>query len=271
MNDSPLLVSCPIVENRQITPGYFLIKFSSQELAAGVVPGQFFNIRVADRLDIILRWPFSVFDTDNVHVSILYEVVGKGTRELSKKQPGQQLDVLGPLGKGFSLDPLTKKAIIIGGGMGIAPLHAWVKELVALKDADRDLEIEILIGGKSKYQILCEQEFKNMDLNPEIATDDGSYGFHGLVTDLLLERSMKDEVRDTKIYACGPNNMLRAIAKILNQKNIPGELSLDRHMACGLGVCLGCVVKVKADIPQGYVYRRVCKDGPVFNANEVLL
>lgn len=262
MNDIPLLLSCEILENVELSPKYFRMKINSAELAGCVKPGQFFHVRVADRLDIILRRPFSVFDFNETTVSILYEVVGKGTEVLSLRKPGEELDMLGPLGNGFSINPEVKKVIIVGGGIGIAPLFSWAKELKG-----SGLAIQVLIGAKNKYKVLCEEDFKKIGIIPEISTDDGSYGSKGLVTDMLRTRDTRyDEQssRDTRIYACGPNKMLVETASIMREHNIPGQLSLDRHMACGLGVCLGCVVKTVDG-----KYKRVCKDGPAFNVSEL--
>lgn len=267
MKNSPQLVTCPVTENKQIAPGFFLLKFHAPVLARLVLPGQFFHLRVSNRLDIPLRRPFSVFDCRDSKISILYEIVGRGTLALSRKRAEDDLDVLGPLGNGFSLLPEVKTAVVIGGGMGIVPLHAWVKGLLRREN----LEVRIFIGAKNKYRILCEKEFKELGLSPQVATDDGSYGYHGFITDLFKKESNTQHAIHTTIYSCGPNQMMRTLASYLNEHKIPGQLSLDRHMACGVGVCLGCVVKVKADNEQGFSYQRVCKDGPIFSSTAVLL
>ena len=267
MKNNLQLVTCPITENKQLAPGFFLLEFHSPLLAKSVRPGQFLNIRVSDRLDIPLRRPFSIFDCQGGKISILYEIVGKGTLALSQKRPEEDLDVLGPLGSGFTFLPETKTAVIIGGGMGVAPLHAWVKSLLQKKD----LTIQVFMGAKNKYRILCEKEFRDLGLDPQVATDDGSYGYHGFVTDLFKKLATSDQRLGTVVYGCGPNQMMRTLVNYLNTHNIPGQLSLDRHMACGVGACLGCVVKTKADNQQGFVYQRVCKDGPIFPAADVLM
>lgn len=260
MNIPPLLVSCQILENKEILPGYFLLRLDSQELASRVISGQFFHIRVEDRLDIILRRPFSVFSYDEKGIGILYEVVGKGTSIMSKKRKGEELDILGPLGNGFSLPIDAKRVIIIGGGMGVAPLFCWAKELI-----EKKLEIQVLVGAKNRYKVLCEEDFRDLGLNPEISTDDGSYGYKGFVIDLFKKRETINDKRETVVYACGPNNMLKELSGILVENNIKGEISMDRHMGCGMGVCLGCVVKTVDG-----KYKRVCKEGPVFKAGEIM-
>ena len=268
MKNKAVLVSCTVVDNIQISLGYFLIKFDSAQMSQSVCPGQFFNIKVADRLDILLRRPFSVFNVEGSVISILYEVVGKGTKELSRKKKGDRLDVLGPLGNRFSLQSETKQAILVGGGMGVAPLYLWARELLKQKD----ISVKILIGAKTKMSIVCDKDFGELGIETRIATDDGSMGSKGFVTDLLKEECGKCSSQSVAVYACGPNAMLKEVAGILLEKNVEGEISLDRHMACGIGVCLGCVIKIKSsESPDGFIYKRVCKDGPVFKAEEVIL
>lgn len=251
MNIPPILTNVRIVENKEIRPGYFLLTFYSQDLVERIIPGQFLHIRIDSRLDIILRRPFSVFNCDRENVSILYEVVGKGTSVLSRKRIGEVLNILGPLGNGFSIPFDIKNVALIGGGIGIAPLFLLAKEL-----KEKGIGIEVFIGAKSKTGILCVEDFKRIGIEPQIATDDGSYGYKGFVTE-LFRASL--EARDY-IYACGPNEMLKELARFA----LNGEVSLDTQMGCGMGVCLGCVVKTKTG------YKRVCKDGPVFRIDEVM-
>lgn len=246
MNIPPILTAAEILENKDVIPGYFLMRLNSPELASRVIPGQFFHVRVEDRLDVLLRRPFSVFDYDDTTVSIFYEVVGKGTNILSKRRRGESLDMLGPLGNGFTIPIGLKKAVVAGGGMGIIPLFCLAKEL-----KKRHVDVEVLIGAKNRYKVLCEKNFRDIGIEPKIATDDGSYGYKGFVTDLLKKRA-------SAVYACGPNSMLKELAAV------KGEISMDTRMACGIGVCLGCVVKTIDG-----KYKRVCKDGPVFKAEEI--
>lgn len=261
----PFLVSGQIVENKEIYPGYFLIRANSPELAGRVVPGQFFDVRVTKRFDILLRRPFSIFDYDEKDISMLYEVVGKGTSLLSILKPGEELDILGPLGNGFTIPMEIDRVILVGGGIGVAPLFSWAKELMQMKKRGRKIDVEILIGAKNRYKVLCERDFKRIGLTPLIATDDGSAGYKGFVTELFKERVTSDERRETVVYACGPYPMLRELSAILKKYNLTGEISMERRMGCGMGACLGCVVKTIDG-----KYKRVCKDGPIFRADEVL-
>lgn len=264
---TPLLISCQILENREIFPGYYLIRVNSPELAGRVVPGQFFDIRVTNRMDLILRRPISIFDYDETSVSMLYEVVGKGTAILSAKKTGEDLDILGPLGNGYSLPMDARRVVLVAGGIGVAPLFSWTKELIQMNKRGRKIDIEILIGAKNEYKILCEENFRKIGLNPLIATDDGSYGYKGFVTKLLEQylQDTKYESRDTVVYGCGPEIMLKNLSKVLIKNNIKGEISMERWMGCGMGACLGCVVKTTDG-----KYKRACKDGPIFKADEIM-
>ena len=265
MNNKPALLMAQIIENREIQPGYFLLRLDSPLLAAKVRPGQFFNVRVTDRLDMILRRPFSVFDYDQTSISILYEVVGKGTAIMSNRDPGEDLDILGPLGRGFVLPEETKKALMVGGGMGIAPLFSWAKKLLQIKNRGREIDIQVIMGAANEYKVLCQDNFMELGLPPVVCTDDGSYGKKGLATGLMKKQITADDKQATVVYACGPDAMLKELAGILKGYQIKGQISMDRHMGCGLGACMGCVVET-----IGGKYKRVCQEGPVFPADEIV-
>ncbi|MDD5691181.1 MAG: dihydroorotate dehydrogenase electron transfer subunit, partial [Candidatus Omnitrophica bacterium] len=197
-------------------------------------------------------------------VRLLYEVVGRGTQILSEKRPGDLLDIIGPLGNGFeylrkTAKPDSSQAVLVAGGMGVAPL-------VFLTEKIKFISPLVLVGARKKEQVLCLREFKALGCKLIIATDDGSLGFKGKVTDLLKEILLKKSPADRpiNIYACGPQPMLKAVAQLSCENNIASQLSLERHMACGFGACLGCVVPTRAG------YKRVCKDGPVFLGKELI-
>ncbi|MFH1826086.1 MAG: dihydroorotate dehydrogenase electron transfer subunit, partial [bacterium] len=222
-------------------------------------PGQFVNIRCSEDYDPLLRRPFGVHKTskENKTFEVLFEVVGKGTELLSKHQVGQELDVLGPLGNGFQIDKNKKVAILVGGGMGIAPLLE-----LGIREQRIGNRIIVLIGAKTKHKVLCEKEFKDLGTEVIVTTDDGSYGKKGFVSDVLLE--LLKSPKETTIYACGPKPMLQTVAKIAEQKNVSCQVSMEARMACGIGTCLGCVIQTKNG------YKKVCDDGPVFEAKEIL-
>ena len=197
-------------------------------------------------------------------IELLYEVVGKGTAMLSVRKPGESLDVLGPLGNGFDIVS-AKTAIIVAGGIGVAPLLALAEEWGKWQGTRVKGKLIVLIGARKKEHILCEKEFKKIGANVLIATENDSRGRKGFVTDLLEDVLAPCPLPlATMIYACGPSGMLRAVARIAKANRIPCQISLEERMACGVGVCLGCPVKV-----TGGGYKMVCKDGPVFDAKEI--
>jgi dihydroorotate dehydrogenase electron transfer subunit len=261
-------IKARLLYNKRIGNDYFRFALEAPCIAHKAIPGQFVNIKLTDAVEPFLRRPFSIHRVGNKNIEILYEVVGPGTEILSKKKPQEYLDVIGPLGTGFSYHLLLtdhRLPILVAGGMGVAPLIFLAEKLAEIKNQRAKIKIIVLIGTKTKKQILCENEFKKLGCDVKIATDDGSKGFKGKVTDLLRDflRTTNDE-RRTTIYACGPHPMLKEIANISQKYNILAQISLEEHMACGIGVCLGCVVNTKNG------YQRVCKEGPVFAADEIV-
>lgn len=267
-----------IVSNQRVGPGYFKLKFACREIARCVLPGQFVMVRVSDGFTPLLRRPFGVHSTSGGKIEILYEMVGKGTQALAEKKSGEALDVLGPLGNGFDyrfpVFPFSRLPVLVAGGMGVAPLFFLAQKLSSIKHRASSIEalgsrikIQVLIGVKTKNAVLCENEFKRLGYEVKVATDDGSRGFKGYVSDLLksILRNTQYAVRNAEIYACGPRPMLKEIKKICLQKNIPGQASLEEHMACGIGACMGCAAKTVDD-----GFKRVCKEGPVFDIAEVI-
>lgn len=251
-----------ILSNAHLKERYFKLSFQDRELARKATPGQFIHVRVASDGEPLLRRPFSIHRVSNGKVEILYTIVGKGTEKFSQKKSGESLDIIGPLGNGFTFGtkhqtPNTKP-ILIAGGMGVAPLLFLAEKLV------RNHPL-VLIGAKTKNHILCENEFKKLGCEIRIATDDGSRGFKGYVSELFKKVLLTVDCRLSTIYACGPRLMLKEIRKLCSTKNIPCQASFEENIACGLGACLGCAVKTKTG------FKRVCFDGPVFDIKEVII
>jgi dihydroorotate dehydrogenase electron transfer subunit len=195
---------------------------------------------------------------------MLYEVVGPGTRLLAQRKTGEYLDIIGPLGNGFAVSGL-RLAVIVAGGMGVAPLLFLAKKLSGYKVQGTRRKSVVLIGAKSKKQIICADEFRKLGCNVKIATDDGSSGFKGKVTELLKNiLPATCHLSLATIYACGPRPMLRVISRLSREYQIPAQISLEEHLACGIGACLGCALKTKAG------YQRVCQEGPVFDARQII-
>jgi dihydroorotate dehydrogenase electron transfer subunit len=255
-----------VVSNTAVAQNYYRMSLLSPMVAAEARPGQFIEVQVSQSGEPLLRRPFGVHAVNQRKqtVDILYEVRGKGTQALSEKKPGDFCDILGPLGNGFSIQN-ARCSILVAGGMGVAPLAYLAEKLARDKFSEQKAKNLVLIGCKTKRHIMCKKELEKFGYAVKISTDDGSLGFKGYVTDLLEKvlRVTRYKLPVT-IYACGPKPMLKEVSRIAREKNISAQLSLEEHMACGIGACLGCVVKTTNG------YKRVCKDGPVFEAGSLV-
>ena len=235
-----------IIANEPVAAKIFKLTLDAPELAQNSRAGQFVQVKIAD--EFTLRRPLGIAGTRNGLITIFYRAVGRGTEILSGKKSGEMLNILGALGNGFSIP--NGKILLVGGGMGLAPL------LCAAENFNSD----VLIGGRNYNEVtFWINEFKPLAENFFITTDDGSLGKKGFAIDLLPEI-----IGDySAIYTCGPEIMMRGVAKFALNKNLPCEVSFEKRMACGLGACLSCSI----DTVDGR--KKVCKDGPVFDAKEV--
>lgn len=270
-----LQLKAKIVSNKNIKGKYFHCVLDAPELAKQALPGQFLEIKVAEGLEPLLRRPISIHRVDNGKIELLYEVVGVGSEKLSVRKSGEELDIIGPLGNGFGLQSQVtsqKLQVLVAGGMGTAPLLFLAEKLSQVRSYKP--QVLVLIGAKNKDQILCVDEFKRLGCEVKVATDDGSCGFKGKVTELLKDALLvTGDLRLAAIYACGPRPMLKRISEISKEFDCPAQISLEEHMACGIGACLGCVVKTHSaqrTAHSDFVYKRVCKEGPVFDAQEII-
>jgi dihydroorotate dehydrogenase electron transfer subunit len=256
-------VRAKIISNQKLSVGYGYLEFESALIAQQAKPGQFVNVRVIDAVEPLLRRPFSIHGVKASRVRIIYQILGKGTQILASRKPGEFLDIIGPLGNGFDY-PLVSgklkktKPILVAGGMGVAPLVFLAEKLKSNPPL-------VLLGARTKEQLICLKEFKSLGCPVKVATDDGSGGFKGKVTDLLQSiLPSASDPRTAIIYACGPHPMLKSVARCADENKISTQLSLEEHMACGVGACLGCAVLTKNG------YKSVCKDGPVFSGQEII-
>ena len=241
---------------------YRTICLRAPRVAAAAKPGMFLHLRVPGLGESVLRRPFSICLAEDDCVAILYKQVGKGTRALASARPGTAISIVGPLGNGYPLDPGGTYPLLIAGGYGVAPLGFLARALPT--------KGTVFVGAATKDDVLCLEVFESAGWPVVIATEDGSAGRRGLVTD-LVDTWLADRPADTapSFYACGPTGMLRAIGKRAIDDNWTAWLSLERHMGCGVGVCLACVQKTRA-VDGTVKWSRVCKDGPVFEAREVV-
>ncbi len=236
----------------------YILSFDSDNITSTASPGQFLNIKVDDSTSPLLRRPFSISRITGKRIEILFQKVGLATNVMACKHPKETLDVLGPLGNTFHYDIPCDTAILVAGGVGIAPMPFLTQYL-----SRNGKEIRTYVGARSKKYL-----FTNHLQNVVISTDDGSQGHYGTVIDLLrkeLHTLAKDKVR---IFACGPTPMLRALSIIAHETGIPCEASLEGEMGCGIGLCQGCPVEVVDDEKK---YRLVCHDGTVFPITSIRL
>jgi dihydroorotate dehydrogenase electron transfer subunit len=246
-----------VLEQKQLAPGIFDLWLET-DLAAEVKPGQFIGVYTADKSRLLPR-PISICEADreNKRLRLVYRVAGEGTAQFSAYEKGQEVPVLGLLGNGFPLDKGTgKKALLIGGGIGIPPILQLAKEL----EADKHI-----VTGYRDHQLFLHDDLEKYG-KVVVATEDGSVGTRGNVIDAIREQSLEAQV----IYACGPMPMLRGVKAYAAEKGIPAYISLEERMACGVGACLGCVTKTtKKDHHSQVNNARICTDGPVFLAEDV--
>jgi dihydroorotate dehydrogenase electron transfer subunit len=243
-----------LLENKKVNGKYFKLTFRSKNLSKNIKPGQFLQVRINQGQDPYLRRPFSYFRILPDKVEILYEVLGRGTSVLSGKKKGDVLRVMGPLGNAFTEKLGKKKRILVAGGVGVPPL-------VFL--AEKYPTEYLLIGTKSKAELLPKAELKKIRAKVLCSTEDGSYGTKGRVT-LLLEEILKDQhPGEFFIQTCGPKPMMKAVMALAAKYGVEGEASWDESMACGVGACLGCMVKTRDGL------KRACADGPVFRFEDL--
>jgi dihydroorotate dehydrogenase electron transfer subunit len=257
-----------VIKNEEVLPGHRLMGLQAPEVARAAVPGQFLHVRCTDTHDPLLRRPISVHyaDGDRGEVYILYRVAGKGTGLLSKVRKGDFVEVLGPLGKGFTLPQKGEPAAVLGGGIGIAPLFfllAQIKKIYGNETA----AVSAFLGAATAAAIPALDLIREMGFAVHTATDDGSMGFKGNAVDLLAKVS--GGRHPARVYACGPLPMLKSLARALGDHPL-AQVSVEEHMGCGVGACLSCICKVK-EKGEAYRYAHVCRDGPVFSLRELVL
>jgi dihydroorotate dehydrogenase electron transfer subunit len=263
-----------LVTNQEIAPGCFRMLLCGQLEEVSFKPGQFIMLRLGSGYDPLLRRPFAAYNVRNDQkdcVEICYKVVGRGTRMMSCMGPHQELALLGPLGNGFRIPANTRTASIVAGGMGIVPVRGLIDHLL-----DKSIEeVRLFLGARTATHLLFQERFQELNISVEIATEDGSAGQHGFVTDLFgqwLEAHHSVDKDGAICFACGPTPMLKAVAGIVARYRLPCQVSLEARMACGVGACLGCVVPLQDQHGNKGVskaYGRVCLEGPVFDAKAI--
>ena len=261
--DNRLEHRCLLLENREIVPGWHLLELRAPDLVHAS-PGQFVQLRVGRLTDPLLRRPVSIHyaKPEKGRIRLLFRVAGRGTALVSGFKAGDNVDLLGPLGRGFPCLDEEEPAIFVAGGIGLAPLF-----FAAAQRSRVSLPFEFFLGGKSGSLLPPEGYFQAHGIKPRLVTDDGSRGGSGPVT-ALLEEYLETNKAPLRIHACGPGPMLAGVVELARSAGAAVHVSLESRMACGVGACLGCVYPFRSG--DQVEYRRVCREGPVFNGEEVL-
>lgn len=256
----------PVLLNRPVARDHYVMRLRSPQAARRAQPGQFVHVLCEGEFagrSPLLRRPLSLSDADpkTGTIDFIYKVVGLGTRVLARVRPGSEADFIGPLGRPFDPPKKGQTALLVGGGVGIPPLLLLAKRLV------RSHRVEAFLGARTKDWVICANDFRKLGVPVHIATDDGSLGYKGSVVDLLA----RQPGRHSSLYICGPTPMMAAAARLAHERGIPAQVSLEERMGCAMGVCMGCVVEVTTQPAGSHArFQRVCTEGPVFAAEEVV-
>ncbi|NLN17892.1 MAG: dihydroorotate dehydrogenase electron transfer subunit [Firmicutes bacterium] len=256
--------------NRSIAPGIHELVFEGHEAMSEAHPGQFVHISASDALDPLLRRPMSIcsviepYDTGDAKTargcwSVIFRVKGAGTKKMASLQAGADVDVLGPLGSGFVLPQRHEQPLLVGGGLGVAPLVFLAQRLQSL-----GWRPHVMLGFSTRDEVICVEQFERLGLVTEVTTDDGSWGECGQVVGLLTSWSGSGPV-----YTCGPLPMMNCVVQWCRQRGLSCQVSLEERMACGVGACLSCVCPIRPSGDKSWIWQRICKEGPVFNGLEV--
>jgi len=261
-----------ILKNEEVTQDCFLMRVALHSTFADPQPGQFVMLRISGLAEPLLARPFSIYSfarqKDFCALDIIYRVVGRGTQILAGLIKGTQVEILGPLGKGFDISGGKKNLVLLAGGMGVAPLTFLAMHLNKYVCSSSSA-MYFYLGAQTAEAVVGLDELKKISCTTMFCTDDGSKGEKGVVTQLLIKDLKKLNPEDTMIYACGPKAMLKSLSRILKKKKYSCQASLEERMACGVGACLGCVVAINGK--KGTTeYKRVCADGPVFDIKEIV-
>jgi len=255
----PVSVKVKLIKKEKLIDGIYKFSVETPEIAVSAKPGQFLEVKASEIGEVFLRRPISIYNIDKTITEFIFQVKGKGTELLARKEVGDELDIIGPLGEGTFDIKEYKKAVIIGGGIGTYPLYELARQLKGKS------EIIMYMGFRNKELVTLEKEFKNVVNELILTTDDGSYGKKGFAINYLKEDCKKE--KPDIIFACGPLPMLKAVQEFANSNKIQCQMSLEERMGCGIGACLGCAVKIiSGKEPR---FGRVCKEGPIFYATDV--
>jgi dihydroorotate dehydrogenase electron transfer subunit len=278
--DSACQQTVEVVQNQQLARDTCRLRFACPPIAERIRPGQFLMLRLAGWDDPLIGRPMALYDViANGHgrptwIDVVYLVKGKFTQRLARCHGGEALDVWGPLGNGFSTEPVAH-LVMVAGGIGQTPFLALGKQFLGQQQygappagAARARQVTLCYGARSADLLAGIDDFEQAGIELLLATDDGSRGHRGLVTDLLC-RVLETTTQQPRIACCGPEVMMEAVSAIAVEKAVPCEVSLETPMACGIGLCFSCVAKVR-DTQGDWDYKRTCVEGPVFDARQIV-
>ena len=263
----------PIIENEPVAEQLWRLRLEAEKIAEWALPGQFLMLRIPGQHTPLLGRPLAIYNIVGAFVDVIYAVVGTGTALLAEQRAGMSLEVWGPLGNGWlkatETGAVPETPILVAGGIGQTPMRLLAEHF--LKGTSQP--VHLLMGSRDLAHLACVEDFQQLSANfanrlkVQIATDDGSFGHAGFVTDLLPQFSSSPAPH---LYACGPQPMLKRVAAFAAEQNFPCHVSLETPMACGMGICFTCVVRCQADNDDGWDYCRTCVEGPIFDAAKMI-
>lgn len=252
-----------VTKNVRIGAEAFLMELDCPDVAVASLPGQFVMVRCAEGLDPLTGRPFSIADIDGDRIHLGYIVIGRGTGLMAEMDVGTRVGVIGPLGKPFDYERPAKHHVMVAGGIGSAPFPLLAR---GIAEAQPEVERVVLLGGRTKDHLYFHDRFVELGCDVRAATDDGSAGHHGFVTDLMKPYVGQPDV---KFYGCGPTPMFLAMNSVLSGSDTPCEISVEPIMACGFGACYGCVVPLRKG--DGFEYVKSCQEGPTFEIRDLVV
>lgn len=251
------LETAKITQKRLIASEMWSVRLEAPQIAREARPGQFVHIRLSEQADPLLRRPMSIYRIHRDGIELLIRPMGRGSRMLAAREEGEELDCMGPLGNGFTVHPTTRHLLMVGGGCGVAPLVALSEVVVP-----RGLSVVLLFGARTADAVYPSGQLP-AEVEYAVATEDGSAGRQGFVTDLMLDYLGWADA----VYACGPHPMFLSMLDVIRRENVrkPVQVSLEESMACAVGACFGCVVETRSG-----EMKTVCEDGPVFEMRDLV-
>jgi dihydroorotate dehydrogenase electron transfer subunit len=274
--------------NRHLSPAYLHLGMAAPGFPATFRAGEFVMVRPAWTSDPFLPRAFSIYrittrppaaGASTPVVEILYKVLGKGTQCLARMEPGQEVEILGPLGNFFTVPDDLEQVVLVAGGIGVPPIAALATQLAGGQGPGargrfqpptpnpQPPKLEVFLGGKTHEDILCVKDFEEAGASVQITTEDASLGARGLITDRLRPFLLAPHASPPMIYSCGPPGMLAAVARLAEEFGVPCQVSVEANMACGFGACMGCAIEVRGEARS---FKLVCKDGPIFDSREII-